>query len=392
MKRVWRPPVAVRKCRAMVPRSLRLVPLLVLLAVASPISAQRTRVDVSVDRSTTSTRLVLTHSEQVGYVIEESSGRLEIIYSQPVAVEPGSQRFDDGVLRRYEQRRGNRLVLRTGDDFRGYESFELRNPFRLVLDLQSGAVGSITAPPPAERDPTRKIVVIDPGHGGVETGATGPTGLREKEVALDLARRVQRRLQRDRNLTVVLTRDEDRLIGLDERTAIANHNRADLFLSIHLNASPRSTATGAETYFLSNDATDDDARTLAALENRAAGVSENQTNAANDRNLDLVLWDLAQNQFLAESSLLAERVQWHLNALTGTRDRGVRQAPFRVLMGAMMPAILIEAGFLSNVEEEERFRSLEYRSRVAEAIETAVREFLRELDRLQLRDPGSGPP
>ncbi|NIM01625.1 MAG: N-acetylmuramoyl-L-alanine amidase, partial [Acidobacteria bacterium] len=237
-----------------------------------------------------------------------------------------------------------------------YESFELRNPFRLVLDLQSGAVGSITAPPPAERDPTRKIVVIDPGHGGVETGATGPTGLREKEVALDLARRVQRRLQRDRNLTVVLTRDEDRLIGLDERTAIANHNRADLFLSIHLNASPRSTATGAETYFLSNDATDDDARTLAALENRAAGVSENQTNAANDRNLDLVLWDLAQNQFLAESSLLAERVQWHLNALTGTRDRGVRQAPFRVLMGAMMPAILIEAGFLSNVEEEERFR------------------------------------
>ena len=376
----------------MVPRSFRLVPLLVLLAAATPTFAQRTRVDVSVDRSSTSTRLVLTHSEQIGYVIEEGNGRLEVVYSQPVTIEPAGQRFDDDVLKRYEQRRGNRLVLRTGENFRGYESFELRNPFRLVLDLQSASVDSVAAAPPVDRDPRRKIIVIDPGHGGVETGATGPTGLREKEVALDLARRVQRRFRRDRNLTVVLTRDEDRLIGLDERTAIANYNRADLFLSIHLNASPRSTATGAETYFLSNDATDDDARTLAALENSAAGVRPDQIDKASDRNLDLVLWDLAQNQYLAESSLLAERVQHNLNALTGTRNRGVRQAPFRVLMGATMPAVLVEAGFLSNVEEEERFRSLEYRSRVAQAIEAAVREFLRELDRLHLPDPRTGRP
>ena len=370
----------------MLPRSVRLVPLLVLLAVATPSFAQRTRVDVSVDRSPTSTRLILTHSEQIGYVIEERNGRLEVIYSGPVAIEPAAQRFDDGVLKRYEQRRGNRLVLRIGEGFRGYESFELRNPFRLVLDLQSVSMGNVAPAPLANRNPQQKIIVIDPGHGGVETGAIGPTGLREKEVALDLARRVQRRLQRDRNLTVVLTRDEDRLIGLDERTAIANYNRADLFLSIHLNASPRSTATGAETYFISNDATDDDARTLAALENGAAGVRRDPIDKATDRNLDLVLWDLAQNQYLAESSLLAERVQWHLNNLTGTRNRGVRQAPFRVLMGATMPAVLVEAGFVSNIDEEERFRSMEYRARVAEAIETAVREFLRELDRLQVPD------
>ena len=380
---VCRQPVAVTKCRAMVSRSLRLVPLLVLLAAMAPVFAQRTRVDVSIDRSSASTRLVLTHSEQIGYVIQEGNGRLEVIYSQPVSIEPASRRFEDNVLKRFELRRGNRLVLRTGEDFRGYESFELRNPFRLVLDLQNASAGNVSAAPQVKRDPRLKILVIDPGHGGVENGATGPAGLREKEVTLDLARRVQRRLQRDRNLTVVLTRDEDRLIGLDERTAIANHNRADLFLSIHLNASPRSTATGAETYFLSNDATDDDARTLAALENSASGVQD-WIDTGTDRNLDLVLWDLAQNQYLAESSLLAERVQWHLNALTGTRDRGVRQAPFRVLMGATMPAVLVEAGFLSNAEEEERFRSMDYRSRVAEAIEAAVREFLSELDRLQL--------
>ncbi len=377
------------ECGAMVPRSLRPVALLILLAIPTPIFAQRTRVDVAIDRSPTSTRLVLTHSEQVGYIIEEGNGRLEIVYAQPVSVEPGSQRFDDEVLRRYEQRRGNRLVLRTGEDFRGYETFELRNPFRLVLDLQSASIGSLPTTPEIDRDPRRKIIVIDPGHGGVETGATGPTGLQEKTVTLDLARRVQRSFQRDRNVTVVLTRDDDRLIGLDERTAIANYNRADLFLSIHLNASPRSTAMGAETYFLSNDATDDAARTLAALENGASGV---EAKFSDDRNLDLVLWDLAQNQYLAESSLLAERIQWHLNSLTGTRDRGVRQAPFRVLMGATMPAVLIEAGFLSNPDEEERFRSLEYRSRVAQAIETAMREFLRELERLQLHDPRTSRP
>lgn len=374
------------------PRSLRLVPLLVLLAAATPVFAQRTRVNVTVDRSPTSTRLILTHSEQIGYVIQEGNGRLEVIYSQPVVINPAGQRFDDDVLRRYDQRRGNRLVLRTGDSFRGYESFELHNPFRLVLDLQNASMDRVITIPSFDRDPRRKIIVIDPGHGGVETGAIGPTGLREKEVALDLARRLQRRLQRDHNLTVVLTRDEDRLIGLDERTAIANYNRADLFLSIHLNASPRSTATGAETYFLSNDATDDDARTLAALENGAAGVRLDPVDKAPDHNLDLVLWDLAQNQYLAESSLLAERVQWHLNALTGTRNRGVRQAPFRVLMGATMPAVLVEVGFVSNIEEEERFRSMEYRSRVAEAIEAAVLEFLHELDRLQLLDPRAGRP
>jgi len=96
----------------------------------------------------------------------------------------------------------------------------------------------------------------------------------------------------------------------------------------------------------------------------------------------MVLWDLAQNQYLAESSALAERVQRHLNELTGIRDRGVRQAPFRVLMGATMPAILVEVGFISNPEEEEVFKDAEYRDRNAQAIAAAVREFLGDLERL----------
>jgi N-acetylmuramoyl-L-alanine amidase len=178
-------------------------------------------------------------------------------------------------------------------------------------------------------------------------------------------------------------------VGLDERTAIANHNRADLFLSIHLNASPRTSARGAETYFLSSDATDDEARTLAALENRAAGVEDRSIHTSGDRrdDLELVLWDLAQNQFLTESSLLGESMQAQLNKVARTPDRGVRQAPFRVLMGATMPAILVEVGFVSNPEEEQLFRSLGYRNQVTQAMAAAVYEFLERLD--QFSAPGA---
>jgi len=191
----------------------------------------------------------------------------------------------------------------------------------------------------------------------------------------------------------VLTRDEDRLVGLDERTAIANHNQATLFLSIHLNASPRPKAHGAETYFLSTKATDDEARTLAALENDASGVSDDSvyTVEGERRDLDLVLWDLAQNQYLAESSVLAENMQIHLNELTGTRDRGVRQAPFRVLMGATMPSILVEVGFISNPDEESQLRGEVYRTRVAQAMAAAVHDFLSDLERLS-RPTYSGAP
>jgi len=375
----------------------RFTPALLLIGfiVALPVQAQRATVQIKVDASTASTRLVLTHSTPVAYEVRPGKGRLEIVYATPMRAEPAEMLLDDPILSRFQMRDDTRLVLVTGSGYRSYESFELRNPFRLIIDLQGNRrAGDRNAvePPPQRRDPTRKVIVIDPGHGGIETGALGPTGLEEKDIALDLARRLRQILQNDRRLSVVLTRDEDRLVGLDERTAIANHNQADLFLSIHLNASSRPNAHGAETYFLSSDSTDDAARTLAALENRAAGVSEEAvvTVEGERREIDLLLWDMAQNQYLAESSVLAENMQIHLNELTGTRDRGVRQAPFRVLMGATMPAILVEVGFISNADEEAQLRTLGYRSRVAQAMATAVHEFLSDLERLSGPDFSSG--
>lgn len=341
-------------------------------------------------------RLVLTHSSSEAYEVRQQDGLIEVIYATPVRAEPSELLLDDPILSRFRMEDDRRLVLATGPGFRSFETFELRNPFRLIIDLQ-GSRGGEEAPLPVERPRGRKgtrgtVIVLDPGHGGVELGAQGPTGLEEKDVALDLARRLERILRNDRKLTVVLTRDEDRLVGLDERTAIANHNRADLFVSIHLNASSRSNAQGAETYFLSSDASDDEARTLAALENRAAGVPTESvvTVDGERRNVELVLWDLAQNQYMAESSVLAENMQIHLNELTGTRDRGVRQAPFRVLMGATMPAILVEAGFISNPDEEERLRSSDYRNRVAQAMANAIYDFLAELERLSRPGASAG--
>lgn len=365
-----------------------------------PALAQRATVEVSVNMAGDSARLVLTHSRHMNYILRESEGRIDILYAEPIQVQPSGQRFEDPILSRYEHIARDRLTFFTGPGYRTYENFELRNPFRLVLDLRGTRAGAGTerGTLPKRRESSKTIVVIDPGHGGIETGAVGPTGLQEKDVTLDLARRLQQVLERDPAIAVVLTRDEDRLVGLDERTAIANHNRAALFVSIHLNGSPRVSARGAETFFLSTDATDDEARTLAALENRSSGVESKElvTVDGEKRKLDLVLWDLAQNQFFAESSSLAESVQRQFNELSRTRDRGVRQAPFRVLMGATMPAILVEVGFISNPAEEERFRSLTHRNDTVTAIATAVRGFLHDLERLAPPEVqgvrGSSPP
>jgi len=360
------------------------------LLSAAPARAQRATLQISADVSATSTRLVLTHSRPVTYDIQRSGRRVEIVFTEAVEAVPAESRLDDPILQGYRLEDDHRLVLQTGPGFRSLETFELRNPYRLVIDLLGTRPGGAeqTAPEP-RRGPTKKVIVIDPGHGGVEVGAVGPTGLQEKEITLDLARRLKAALSRDPSLEVVLTREEDRLVGLDERTAIANHNRADLFLSIHLNASRRANARGAETYFLSTDATDDEARTLAALENRAYGVEEQKIPEVESEGngLDLVLWDLAQNQYLAESSLLGESMQSQLNALVGTPDRGVRQAPFRVLMGATMPAILVEVGFISNPEEEQLFRSMGYRNQVVSAMAGAVHDFLERLQ--QFSPPAS---
>ncbi len=350
-------------------------PLIAVIASASlTVAADAIPVKVTTDTSGSSTRVMLIFAKKTACSVGEETGRIKVSCDSAIAAEPSTGTVDDAILSKFGQEGERTLVLTTGRGYAKVDTFELKNPMRLVLDL-SGTRSARAAASPALPAKPLPLIVLDPGHGGVETGAVGPTGLQEKDLTLDLARRLKALLERQ-GVTVVLTRDDDRVLPLDDRTAIANHNRAILFISLHLNASKRKSAVGAETYFLSTAATDDEARTLAGLENKAyepAGATAAEIpGKPPDHGLELILWDLAQNSFLAESSRLAESVQTELNALTGVRDRGVRQAPFRVLMGATMPAILVEAGFISNPEEEARFKDEAYKDKIAEAIARAV--------------------
>lgn len=376
-------------------------------------------------------RIVLEFTRKPAYEIRGDSRKIYITLKES-GVEPPFKKKDysGDVLDRIKFAEGVRtseVVLFTGEEFANFASFEMGEPFRIVLDLHrrrapnlsttipgpgpaapargSGVAGTTPgvpptagagapatgggrvqeggpavpppAPPAAEETPAAPprpgfVVVIDPGHGGDDTGARGSSGLLEKDVTLDMARRLKTRVLNGLDAQVILTRDNDRAVTLDERTAIANHNHADLFVCIHANSSRRHDARGAETYFLSYQATDDDSRAVAALENNAMGLDEG---VQGNSSLEMILWDLAQSAFLKESSSLAEIVQENLNDALGITNRGIKQAPFRVLMGATMPAVLIEVAFISNPEEEKRLREPAFKDRVAGAIYDSVKRF-----------------
>ncbi len=234
----------------------------------------------------------------------------------------------------------------------------------------------------ADRDAAATVrrIVIDPGHGGSETGAQGKSGVVEKELTLDVARRLAALLRAD-GFEVTLTREGDDDKPLDDRAGLANNQRADVFLSLHANASRFTGAHGAETFVLSREATDDAARTTAALENDAVGIGEAGgasaagAAATGDGDLPLILWDLAQVSYLEDSMRLAGVIQERLNSALGLKDRGVRQAPFRVLRGATCPAVLVELGFLSNADEEKALASPDHRARLADALADALRAY-----------------
>lgn len=217
-------------------------------------------------------------------------------------------------------------------------------------------------------------IVIDPGHGGEDTGAIGPSGVKEKDITLALAKRLEDIIVGHLKVKVVLTRRDDTFLPLEERTAIANRNKADLFISIHTNAAFRQGASGVETFFLSFDASDDEARRVAAFENGIITLEDNATREDTDELKD-ILWDMAQTEFLNESGLLAEMVQVNLCRDMEVEDRGVKQAPFLVLMGAAMPAILVEVGFITNPTEEKRLASGEVQDAIARSLFRSIAGF-----------------
>jgi N-acetylmuramoyl-L-alanine amidase len=221
-------------------------------------------------------------------------------------------------------------------------------------------------------------VVIDAGHGGDSHGAPGPDGLLEKDVVLAVAKRLAERLEA-KGLRVVMTRNSDVAVALAERTRIANDAGADLFVSVHANAAPSRVARGMETFFLSLDASDEGAGRVAARENEAFGPGVSSAGASDDP-VSAILGDLAHTEYLVESDEIARLAHARLAAIDPVPSRGVKQAPFVVLMGVRMPAVLVEIGFMTNPTEGQSLGTPARQAQIADAIADAVLEFGRRYD------------
>jgi N-acetylmuramoyl-L-alanine amidase len=275
--------------------------------------------------------------------------------------------------------------------FKTYKIFSLMNPFRIVIDVWGeGESGTKTASPKAvAKLPDGKIppgsiarslalgvsrIVIDAGHGGKDPGAKGYyRKAREKDITLSIAKRLQRKLQNRLGCEVIMTRSGDKFLTLEERTAFANTKDADLFISVHVNAHRNKNAYGVETYFL-NLATDEDAIRVAAM--------ENATSTKNISDLQTILMDLMQNAKINESSRLASHVQTQMvghlkRKYSNIRDKGVKQAPFYVLLGAQMPAILVETSFISNPRECKRLMDPTYQDRLSDGIVLGIENYIK---------------
>jgi len=218
-------------------------------------------------------------------------------------------------------------------------------------------------------------IVIDPGHGGKDPGAIGVTGLKEKDATLDIALRLKQLIQQNTKLKVILTREDDRLVGLNERTRLANREGGKLFISIHCNSMKRGRGSGFETYFL-KPARSAKAMEVAMRENSVIDYEESTNGYQDLMEENYILLAMAQSEFARESETLAEIVQNKMRLNTELKDRGVDQAGFYVLVGASMPAILVETAFLSSKREEKLLKTKKFRQQVAQALYGSVLEFM----------------
>lgn len=221
-------------------------------------------------------------------------------------------------------------------------------------------------------------VVIDPGHGGKDPGAISKTGLREKDVVLDVSQRIKKELEKS-GIDVVMTRDSDNFITLSRRAEIANKCDADLFVSIHANANRSRWMSGFEIYCLS-EATDDNARALAASENSVLKYEEGSF-AKHSKDLDAIVWDLRFTEHRVESIELAEFICQSVTDNLKMRNRGIKSARFYVLKYVEMPSVLVEMSYLSNKTDEKNLNKSSYKQGLAEGIASGIINYKGEYER-----------
>ena len=340
----------------------------------------------------------------------------DLVYTEVAAKLQPEIAIHNGLVQRVRASQFDRQKVRVVVDLYQageYRLVSLENPYRLVIDILGRAnqvTGknrqpvvrskphtaddsiasildnvSISQPtlhvPQQRKDEGLRLIVVDAGHGGKDPGAVGPRKIQEKNVTLEMAKRLAAKLRKELGVKVLLSRSTDEFIELRDRTAYANRVGADLFISLHANASRNHKAYGLETYFLN-----------LSKNNQAAEVAarENGTSLRDVGNLEAILFDLMANAKINESSRLAAEVQQAMVSglqphYSKIKDLGVKQGPFHVLLGATMPSGLVEAAFISNQREEQRLNSRDYQERVATAIVNGVKSYAATINQVARR-------
>jgi N-acetylmuramoyl-L-alanine amidase len=330
------------------------------------------------------TRIVVEAAARLSYLTAAGTSEIRVRLSGLSVPGVQLEEIDDGLVKevRLESIGPDALLsIALEGAAADVKTASLQDPFRVVVDIYRVKESAVTESQRGKNGGATplKLIVLDAGHGGHDPGATGPNGVQEKDVVLDVTRRAARMIEDGLGIKVALTRSTDVFVPLRDRTNFANRQRADLFVAIHANAHPQSVSEGVETFFLSSEATDNAARQTAALENNVVQLESPQSRQKTDL-LKSILWDMAQSEFQQESSFLAETVQDSMTQSLHLVNRGVKQAGFYVLGGAAMPAILIEIGFLTNPKEERKLASAEHREAIARAIYASLAEYKRRYD------------
>jgi N-acetylmuramoyl-L-alanine amidase len=353
-------------------------------------------------------RVIITFPSAFPFSLEKSQSFLLVNLRTPLAFRLRSEPLRSRFIKSFS---GNTVsgsyilaIEAQHSNFR-YDSFSIEKKRQLIIDIYPGAEEQPEATAPAENklpsEPVKKeglppseempapvpkisrpaaqsvrTIVIDPGHGGLESGAKGKFGTLEKDVTLAIGLKLKAVIEKNLAYHVELTRDKDMDVALDDRAAMANNHKADLFISLHANSSRRRNAQGSETFFLSLNATDEESRRLAYLENNSTQFEKPIDERDKDQ-ITMILWDMAQSAYLKQSQRLAEIIQEELNSLLGTANRGVKQARFKVLEGVACPAVLVEVAFISNPEEERNLVKSEFQDSVVQAIYRGVVTYIK---------------
>ena len=313
--------------------------------------------------------------------VDLAGSRLGAEAKQPLVIQ-------SGLLRQVRAAQFSPEVVRVVLDMNSlgdYRTFVMSDPYRLVIDIQgqesAEKVALIEKKPAPASPPSKTIkppplpalrkIVLDPGHGGRDPGAVGVDGIAEKDIVLSVAKKLAERLKTELGMEVLLTRKDDTFIPLPDRTAIANAEDADLFISLHVNASPNPEARGIETYYLDNT-NDEAAVRLAAREN---GIARDKIS-----DLQFILSDMVQNLKLEDSITLAHRLHGSVVSQVGrrygeVRDLGVKKAQFYVLVGARMPSVLVEMFFVTNKSEGRSLAKEAYQDAIVDALFDGIKKY-----------------